>query len=98
MIDKILEQFPLKGMITQDILDTTSDKHRKEAVFCIGKKSLVEAIRATKIQLPKEFADKVFWGKEEGAIYLDGKHVITTQEGIIPMDIYEPREVTFILK
>lgn len=89
-VEEIKALFPLKAMITQDIIDN-SDVN--DCTDCIGANTL-------KSVLPEELKKYAQWciTYEWGKYGTDELICITTIEGVDMMKITEPMEVTFIIE
>lgn len=85
------EVFPLKGFITQDIIDKSV---LMDTTNCIGANTLKEAL-GENINL----FDYIGWAIHSGANSSKerGSVRITTVEGIDLMEVKRPQEVTFII-
>lgn len=87
-IEEIKALFPLKGQLTQSVLD----KSKIVDIFnCNGALTLQEATG-------KPFGYKIYWGIKRGFIESQENTIqIGTEEDIDFMDARKPQEVTFIL-
>lgn len=91
----ITSLFPLKGQLTQEILD-------KANIHDINKCNGALTLKAA---LPEGMQDYVTWGVYTGVVYTNkkkqdtiGSHaVISTLEDLDFMDATTPQEVTFVL-
>jgi hypothetical protein len=89
-MNDIINKFPIETEITQQILDSITERGRNNAHYCIGATTL-------KSVLPN-LSDKIFWGRTTGAIYhKDGKINITTKELIDMPSVTEPIKITFVI-
>lgn len=79
--------FPLKGTITQQIIEGAK---RTSPEFCVGALTLKAALAG------KADLDSIKWINTIG--FYDRDIVITTQEQVKMITVREPQEVTFILK
>jgi len=101
-MNELKSLFPIHSEVTQEILDSITEFGRNNAHFCIGAKTLKSALPENlkdKDLKGKKLKDKVFWGRECGAIYTSsGKIEITTKALIDMTTIKEPTKITFVLK
>ncbi len=85
------EVFPLKGFITQEIIDKSNVNDTSN---CIGTNTLKEALGEN-----TNLFDYIGWARHSGAnsSIEKGSIRITTVEGIDLMEVKRPQEVTFII-
>lgn len=83
--------FPLKGKITQEIIDKADTMDPSN---CIGALTLGAALEG---KITKE--DSIIsWGVYTGLNEINGQAVrLTTEEDIDMMDVIKPQKVTFII-
>ena len=84
---EIKSLFPLKAMITQEIIDNARLYNTKRCIGALTLKSVVPD-------------DSVDWGDLSGYIESDeySRVWITTRGRVSMMDVIKPQEVTFILE
>lgn len=85
--------FPLKGYITQEIIDNSNVR---DVYNCIGYNTLVQALGSENCE---KYFSVMGWGNTSGSQRTkeDVSVLITTVEEVDMMDVTEPMEVTFIL-
>lgn len=90
---QIKSLFPIKAMITQEIIDNAE---KMSGTKCFGALTL-------KSVLPSELHQSIVWLNKSGLILKDSEKVcetqdffITTEEEVSFMLVDEPQEVTFI--
>lgn len=89
-IEQFKALFPLKGRVTQEIIDEADIDDWQN---CVGALTLSEAL-GENIQL----VDKINWGNDRGFPKVDKETVIlTTKEKYNMMGITKPVDVEFIL-
>lgn len=90
----IKELFPLKGTITQEIIDGSNIHCIRE---CIGANTLRAALREAGVMDRLDPADPIFWGRWGGDIMLVNKAVLRIETDIDMMEVTAPQEVIFTL-
>lgn len=86
--DKIIQLFPLKGYISQEIIDASDPQDIQR---CQGARTL-------KAALPEEFEGLAMWAYSAGSIHIDGYYLgVTTKEVVDFPSVKKPKKVTFIL-
>lgn len=89
LMDEFKALFPLKGIVTQDIIDNANVL---SVVKCIGAQSLRNA-------LPEKFKNYTSWGKVDGTMTIGLDYLtVGTIENIDMMEVKKPIEVTFVVK
>lgn len=87
--EQIKALFPLKAMVTQEIIDSAK---LMNPLKCIGALTL-------KSVFPEELKELVSWGvTDTGDTLKNWGLIVTTEEGFDFMEIKNPCEVTFIVK
>ena len=94
--EQVKKLFPLKAVITQNIIDSADVWNVEKCKGALTLKSV----------LPDELKDNVTWGANDGFIFeresKGSEEVqmirIATEEGVNMIYIEEPLEVTFIIK
>lgn len=93
-MSKVEDLFPLKGEVTQEIIDTAG---KYSIIDCIGAKTLRIAVES-RINIELRGYD-LTWGSHSGSIVHEHSLFnIGTLEDVNMMRITEPQTVTFILK